>query len=90
MGAYDEIHGAVLRIGVIFATLIMINYIFALSRYHRAHAFERRAKGQLPPQYPFLIPYLGPLLQIWWDHGGFVRRVSYVITHSHKGDIPGG
>lgn len=74
--AYTEVHGTVFRIGSVFAILIVINYILALLRYHRAHTFNWHAKRQLPPEYPFLIPYLGPLFQLWWDHGGFVRRVS--------------
>ncbi|KAK8050929.1 hypothetical protein PG993_002314 [Apiospora rasikravindrae] len=32
--------------------------------------------GQLPPQYPFLVPYVGNALSFIWDSAGLARRVG--------------
>ncbi|KAK7943320.1 cytochrome P450 [Apiospora aurea] len=72
----DSTHNYLFLGGVGILSLLLLNYTYLVLAYHRAHSKENKAKGQLPPHYPFFLPFFGPLLQIWWDHGGFAHRVS--------------
>jgi hypothetical protein len=76
-----EIYQTTMILGTLIFLLLLLHYCFALMCYHRGHTSQEHAKGRLPPQYPTLIPYLGPIIQVWLDHGGFLRRVSYVVYH---------
>ncbi|KAI9158139.1 ABC multidrug transporter A-2 [Paramyrothecium foliicola] len=55
---------------------LLIRYIWLLLRYHHAHKREQFVKGQLPPQYPLLIPIVGAVRHLWQDHAGFLQRFS--------------
>ena len=65
--------------GFLLLGSLFLQYIFFLKRYHKSHQLEENGKIRLPPEYPFLIPFLGPLLQVWWNHRAFLFRVSYVF-----------
>jgi len=76
------IHGlTIFNIAGIVVLQILINYALAWWYYSSLHLVQemrefRLEKPRIAPDYPALIPILGPLISVLWDHGGFVRRLG--------------
>ncbi|KAJ8070584.1 hypothetical protein OCU04_000957 [Sclerotinia nivalis] len=65
-------------LGMIILFQILINYALATFEWHMINRLRKgdSGKGQLPPQYPSLIPYLGNPLSFIWDNANFIRHVT--------------
>lgn len=53
---------------------VLLRYAVTLISYHWAHRTHK--EGQLPPKYPFLIPFLGLFIPFLWDNKRFFRNVT--------------
>lgn len=66
--------------GAVLFLQLLVNYAVALWLYTRVHQVQQKQGSDDPPliapDYPSVIPFLGPLLSVLWDHGGFVRRLG--------------
>ncbi|CAD6447907.1 65795566-4059-423b-9ce8-6320b22c028f [Sclerotinia trifoliorum] len=69
-------------LGMILLFQILINYTLATFEWHVINRFRKSdsGKGQLPPQYPSLIPYLGNPFSFIWDNAKFIRHVTNVLA----------
>ncbi|KAI1432770.1 Pfs, NACHT and ankyrin domain protein [Xylaria sp. CBS 124048] len=58
-------------------SIVILNYTFSTLRYRHAQRLAAVGEAKLPPQFPFLIPFIGPIFKLWWDHGKFIRELSF-------------
>ncbi|KAJ2996335.1 hypothetical protein NUW58_g1007 [Xylaria curta] len=68
--------GTILVVAYHLIIIAVLNYTISLIRYHRAQKAVTQGDCRLPPHYPSFIPYFGPLFQLWWNHGKFMRGLS--------------
>ncbi|KAI1457886.1 Pfs, NACHT and ankyrin domain protein [Annulohypoxylon moriforme] len=64
-------------IAEIVVSLLVLNFLWDFIPYHYIHWRRDNVKGQVPPRYPSLIPYLGSVLELALDHRNFGRRISF-------------
>jgi hypothetical protein len=64
--------------GVCIIATLLTRYIYLVYLFHRAHGTQKPSPGQIPPEYPFLLPHLSAVASLWQDHAGFLRQLTYV------------
>jgi len=80
-------HGlTIFNITGIISLQILINYALAWWHYSCVHFLQEKGEFQhgepmIAPDYPALVPILGPIISVLWDHGGFVRRLGQVYLY---------
>ncbi|KAI1264777.1 Pfs, NACHT and ankyrin domain protein [Xylariaceae sp. FL1019] len=67
-------------IGLASLAFIIIKYSIDVLLYHHAHTFGGNSKGELPPKYPTLVPWLGGIFQIAVNHKRLTDSVSIEIA----------
>jgi hypothetical protein len=69
---------ALFILGAVFLVQAAINFALTTYRWHVINKFkEIDTNGeQLPPQYPYLIPYLGSTLSFIWNNVNLARRAT--------------
>ena len=64
----------------IFSIPFLFNYILLSLLYAIENWLAR--SGQVPPTYPYVIPFLGSIIPFLWDSINFIRSVTYVHIFS--------
>jgi hypothetical protein len=70
----------VLVVVLCLLALRTIAYLYYAGKYHYAH--RSTSWGQIPPQYPALIPYLPFVAAFIWDTRKAVERFTYSVCNT--------